>query len=327
MGLGIERRSERFSSAWEPHFKSSKTQQARWAETVSGKLLAVLGAGRLFDFEKALVDKFSGIDLIDADPLCQRNWRGLRRTFPKTAFGFYELELTGALSDWSVEAMRAFRRAEWKQALQTLEKLRPPSPSPFAGYLRDRRPDAILSLNVLSQLPVMWQDLLEIALVRRFGREQVKEREQEWLAAFAPSARVLVREHLGDLASADASEILILTDVEYLYYSLLSDGGAALDELPFEWRDGDNGGNWILKPAAEDSVGERWKSECFRMDALYGVNVENAKLLEVLFPSHTATPMESWLWHIVPETEGRGTHGVVHRVRALSLKPKGPARS
>lgn len=329
MGLGIEHRAKRFSAMWAPHFESSKRAQTEWwtekPERGTMRRLAVLGAGRLLDFSESSLRGCSHVDLLDADPLCRSAWSALKRKHPSIKFSFYTSELSGCLASWDRQFSKESRGMDWDSALKILARLEPPERSPLRDYLDEHSPTHILSLNILSQIPVMWQDKLERGLIKRFGKLKVEACEDEWIAAFAPTARKLLRAHLSDLAACSRASMLLLSDVEYLYYPASVNPGEIIRDNPFNWCESDDGGEWKLQPALEKLLDESWKDGCFRMDALYEINVENPKMLSVMFPQHVPALRSSWLWHICPEPENNQTEAVIHRVRAIELATRSDA--
>ena len=203
-GLAIEARARRLRKHWTPHQERSKAAQRRWAEETSGIDLAVLGPGRLYDFAgDALPARFRRLLMVDADPSSVPYWRELGvEVEPRVA------DLTGHSERW--RAALARYRGGWPQTLDYIRSIVKPGDEPHAFAA-----DAVLSLNVLSQLPIGWQDCVEEYLVRRFGARHVKANEREWLDAVEPGAELIVRQHLHALAASGARSILLITDVEY----------------------------------------------------------------------------------------------------------------
>jgi len=320
MGFGIEQRSARHRDAWRGHIEASQSAERRWLSDIRGQKLgsvAVLGAGRLIDC--ALHDLcrcFSAVHLVDADPACLAAWRKAKNGYPETAFEFHFIEITGRLTEWSKRLQAAARGGNWNAALKELEEIGAESSefvSPLERFFAEKKPDAILSLNLMSQLPVMWQDLVERVLRSRFGTAETAAKEEEWIAAYVPSARLLIREHLRSLSSSAAKKILLITDVEYLSYPQRWQHGGS---LPVEWVEKDDAGHW---KTAEHVKEQDMREHCSAMDALAGVKVENKKLLAALAQGREAVISPSWLWHICPVPEGRTTSCIVHRVRAIEL--------
>lgn len=304
MGMGIESRSRRLSRYWAPHQQHSRDAQVRWiAGLQDPDSLAVLGAGRLFDVAfSALRDSFHPLTLVDADPLCRPAWTAASRNgLPVNT----EIrDISGVVEPWRGLVRRdlsTLDRSEssWRTILQRLECL--PDGSPGAAY----RPatSAVLSVNLLSQIPIVWQDAAEDLLQWHFTRGFVDPRESEWLTALDRPGRWLVEEHLRSLATC--RDILVICDLEYAYYW---DGPRYLT-----WK-------FAPPPLAWDGV---WRTvlDCkSRVEpALYGVNLEDPATWSVLLPGHRLCWTDSWLWHLSPFGAGRTREGILHRVGAFAL--------
>lgn len=321
MGLGIERRASRYAESWEQHFAQTKRTQRDWlAGCAEGAgSAAVLGAGRLYDC--ALEDLRAvckEVSLLDADALCLSVWRKAEKKKAPGKLNFEILEMTGRLFQWEKEFREYVSTASFEEALRLLDGISLRSSeekSPLDAFFEQRRPTHVVSLNILSQLPVMWQNAVERVLVARFG-EEARNRETEWLTSYAPSARMLIREHLESLSRSAAANILLITDVEYYSYPLAS---FAHLHPPLIWKEESENGGWAV-PNVSNSA--ELLSSCESYDALMGVNIENKKLLSLMFPGYESTLRASWLWYILPQGENGGAMGTVHRVRAIELRQK-----
>lgn len=200
----------------------------------------MLGAGRLYDFDATtLPPRFRRLLLFDADPSCAPAWRkqipGTVEIAPRIG------DLTGCLTRW--QRVLSANRTGWTETLQFAAGIvQPPNDhaTPF-------RADAVLSLNLLSQLPIAWQDMMEQHLTRRFGRARAKSNETEWLAAVEPGGRWIVEQHLRALVDSDATQILLITDIEYhdhedrgariMVQPALYDVPVALDGYTLDWQE------------------------------------------------------------------------------------------
>jgi hypothetical protein len=281
-GLSIEERAARLAGHWAPHQERSRAAQSRWlGDPAAGGIdLAVLGAGRLLDFAAGpCASRFRRWLLIDADPSCATHWRAFDNVEVEARIG----DLTGCMDRWSRELTGC--RGDWNETLQFVREI---AAIPFAPVMAFAA-DAVLSLNVLSQLPIGWQDVVEEHLERRFGSPRTKENEEEWLAAVEPGGRRIVEQHLEALAASSARSILLIADVEYAEYR----GGAN----SVRWRDG----TWGADAGLSVHVSP----------ALYGVAPEIA--------GYTVRWRDSWLWDISPIGAENHAYGSVHRVEALAF--------
>lgn len=278
-GLSLAARSRELADAWAPHYDQCRAAQRRW--DAAGVDLAILGAGRLADLDAPwLASRFRRALLIDADPASQAHWR---------RSGFAEIEprigdLTGVIAAWSAR-LDAAPRSSWSATLDRIRAIAAPadSPMPFAA-------GAVLSLNVLSQLPIAWQDVVERHLQRRFGRGPTRRQEEEWLAAVDSGGAWIVREHLAALARSGARSVLLLTDLDYAEYRHTATPPTH------------ENGEWQAAPGAHVDV----------FPALYGVD-------PAAIAGYTLAWQQSWLWHISPLGRESREYGAVHRVGAFAF--------
>lgn len=294
MGLGIERRTRELGLYWGPHLEESKRAQRDW--DASGGSVAVLGAGRLADVDSSsLAARFDRVVLADGDPLVAPVWDRLNVGVPVEQ---RLCDLSGVMGAWRQELED--HEEPWVETLARIGTLHGRAVPPV-----DVGADHLISLNLLSQIPILWQDVLEGLLERRFGGGWVRKRESEWLEAFEPGARWLVEEHLRLLGRA-AGQVLLISDVEYFNYS----GGARYSrgrwsDPPVRWRQG----QW------EPAAGRRGEVT----PALYGFDLEDPAALAACMPNHRVAWSRCWLWHIEPLGVECAECGKAHRVAALAL--------
>ena len=293
--MGIERRASRLQAYWKPHLELSKAAQKRWLETAAGKEVAVLGAGRLMDVATdALAKNFDNLWLVDADPLAVTYWKDCA-----VALRWDICDISGVVKDW-VRRIDAVGGG-WQKVLDEVKLLPRPKDVAFVAQA-----DGIISLNLLSQIPIVWQDLLEEHLKNRFGTEFVTKNEQQWMDAMIPGAKWLVEAHLEMLEGSGAKQILIIADVNYAYYR--NTAGMAIEgaPMPLQW----SAGQWSAVAA-----GATYEV----VESLFGVRLDDGDMFRRLMPSYELQWKQVWLWHISPlglESKKRGT---VHRVAAFSL--------
>ncbi|MCC6953356.1 MAG: hypothetical protein IT290_04495, partial [Deltaproteobacteria bacterium] len=273
--------------------------------------IAVLGAGRLYDLDTdALAHRFDEITLVDADPNCLPAWSAYGQRLPGTGhLTTVVTDITGVLGPWSAELRTALEQNRgasnpWKEALSTIRRFGEKG-MPNALNLNA---DAVLSLNILSQLPLGWQALIERELHRSFGRSLVKERETEWLESYTVSGKRIIEAHLRDLAALPAREILVVTDLRYAF------PGAS--DLTWESETTE------AEPADQPMKG-RWKSGTLssleEMDALLGASIAMNSPTESL-GGRVMKHYRPWVWDLSPQ---RGSEKAEkHLVTAFSLGPK-----
>lgn len=225
-GFGLEHRYRRYSRHWRDHLATSRAVQQRFFQSLAHEVdeLVVLGAGRLYDFNKsAAIERFRGLSLYDADPSVLATWDKLRRRFSGEIHSNL-CELTGVLATWRKALYEQFaclqaeqHATRWQEALHAIAAIPeeiPPSVNPLLPPVGSGK-RGILSLNILSQIPLAWQRITEAALTRCFSRAFVNEREDEWIASYIHGGARLIQHHLASIFSVDAEGVLLITDVSY----------------------------------------------------------------------------------------------------------------
>lgn len=345
-GFGIARRRSKLSPYWEPHLEHSKKLEREWLKDLSPILkdkpssLLILGAGHLYDCElSSLAQEFSSITLIDANPVCARTWRKHQAQLSsQCCIDFSVIEMTGVLKNWRTKLNNALKQKPcWEEALGALREIAsdeclenqtalnlPPSEFCTLGTF-----DAVLSLNTLGQIALIWQDCVEALLIKRFSNKWVAEREREWLLALYPSAQALVLQHLRDLAASNATSILLITDLEYVnYVSPFDYLKKSSHEPPITWKPGYSSAAAPYKKSGtwEPNESMRIKHGAAASDysleiigALYEQDIEDPNCLRNLFPDYGAKALGTWLWHIAPKGVEYKDHGTVIRVGAWSF--------
>ncbi len=293
MGLGIEQRAQTLAPFWAEHLKRTRAAQERWAQTANGEWLTVLGAGHLLDFNSmALLPHFQKLRLVDADRLCEQAWKDL----PKPVDAVF-LDISQCLDQW-IGAL-GHERKPWEATLSSIREYRAP-----AAY--SAQADAILSLNILSQLQIVWQDGVEAFLQQRFGHNFVNAHEDEWLDALRPAGQTLVEQHLAAIERAGPAFVLLITDLEYLEYKGALFEADRWAPPPVDWS---AEAGWSAASGITSEVSP----------ALEGVDLNEATFARWL-PSYRLAWQECWLWHIAPLGTETVAYGEVHRVGAFALE-------
>jgi hypothetical protein len=294
MGLGLERRAQALSMYWSDHFSRSRAAQSRWARDCEGRLLTVLGAGPLFDFNTpVLCSHFRSFRMVDANPLLTQYWGRLGVPVEPVL-----TDITGCVEDW-LSAVRT-SRGDWRQIMSLIHDL---PLKPVQAY--SAKTDALLSLNILSQLEVGWQEAIEPVLIEKFGRNFVREHEQEWLEAIRRCSQTLAEQHLAAMERSYARDVLLITDVEYIEYTGRRYRRNRWEAPPVTWSaDGWTAGQGIQYEA---------------IPALEGVEL-TTEMFSRWMPSYTLLWQDNWVWHIAPYGTEPAPHGKLHRVCAFALR-------
>ncbi len=293
-GLGLERRAQYLSAFWSDHLSRTRAVQTRWAQTACGDTLTVLGAGPLLDFNAiALAPRFKRFRLVDANPAVEAYWQKLNTPVEPLI-----TDITNCLTAWG-DAIESCK-SNWFDTLQLVENI---GAIPVPAYVPSG--DAVLSLNILSQLEVGWQETMERLLQKRFGIEFVLEHEHEWLLAARTGSQSLIEQHLAALDISRAGHILLITDVEYVDYTGRKYQHNRYERPPLSWSDD----KWTAEPGIDYEL----------IPALEGVSLTPGTLGRWL-PSYQLDWHSNWLWHIAPNGTEPVTYGKLHRVAAFSLR-------
>lgn len=293
-GLGLENRGRELAHFWSDHLSRSRAAQARWSTTCSGDVLTVLGAGALRDFNSnALAPRFKRFRLVDANPLVTNVWGRLNKPVEPVV-----TDISCCIHTWC-QAIQQYQ-GTWEQTMGCLREL---GASAVPAYAPPT--DALLSLNILSQLEVAWQEMAEPILRKRFGAGVVRQRQQDWLNAIRPGSKTLVEQHLAALESSGASSVLLITDVEYLDYTGREYSSKQAEPPPVTWTQA----GWKAEEGIRFEV----------TPALEGVELNGATLARWM-PSLQLEWMDQWLWHLAPNGTESASYGKLHRVAAFALR-------
>jgi hypothetical protein len=223
MGRAIEDRYARCKEWWEPHLRC--TREFIEDNVAPCSRLAVLGAGRLLDLDlPALLERVSEVHLFDADPQCISAWRTAagshyrRRVVPRIE------DVTGVMESWTQPLKSAARKGGLVEYLSNVEAVEPAWSGD--GF------DAIVSLNILGQIPLYWRD--------RVLAVKASLTDPEY-AALQRSMATLQSAHIRALTADTQALRVVITDTEYYYYdaddpqweiesALYGDSAALLEE-------------------------------------------------------------------------------------------------
>jgi hypothetical protein len=229
---------------------------------------------------------------VDANPLSPSYWGRLSTPIEPVI-----TDISCCLGAWSDAVKQC--EGNW---LQTLDLIRALGRSPVPAYAA--KTDALLSLNILSQLDVGWQEAVEPILQKRFGSAFVRTREQEWLDAMRPASQALAQQHLLALELSGAQSVLLIADVEYVEYTGRKYHSKQYEPPPLQWSEA----GWRADPGIRFEVTQ----------ALEGVGLD-VSTFHSLMPNYQLEWQDSWLWHIAPNGTEATHHGKLHRVAAFSL--------
>ncbi len=326
-GRGIERSYRLSKPYWEKHFKETRSSINEWLDTYpqSGahESLLILGSGHLLDLDVlSLTENFQTITLYDGDLSAQQQAvKKIQLLSLDDRISFHTSEISGVIQSWIEHLNSTPRNLDWIGALRDTSQIVAASEIPKVGGLPSSQfagiqASAIISLNILSQIPLLWQEALERWLISRFGTRFVIKNEREWLDAYLVGAQKLVHQHLRDLMLSPSKNILLITDLDYLYYSGISTFNRFIyqQEPVAFFREPNLKDSWI---DVREDRSSRLSFES--VSALYVADSE--EYIRSLAAEHQReiVSVRSWLWHISPLGIANKKKGEIHRVAAFSL--------
>lgn len=235
--IGLRSRFDRCHRAWLPHLERSKAVILEAAERAGTGQALVLGSGLLLDVPLgALAARFDELVLVDLIHLSE-----VRREVARFAnVRLIELDVTGV-----VERVHRLGRAGGGVL-----------PSCCPAYFLDQEFDLVVSVNLLSQLPLVPLEYLE---------RKARSIDQRSLRDFA---RSLILNHL-DWLSAFSGVVCLITDRERLVYQ----GENLVDREDALWAVGSElqGREWIWRIAPRGEIDRRHEL-CHRVVAVADLN-------------------------------------------------------
>ena len=204
-------------------------------------------------------------------------------------------DVTGCIEDW----LRQVRLSsgDWQQTMSLIRNL--PAAAAYSAPT-----DALLSLNILSQLEVGWQEAIEPLLSRRFGRTFVRTHEQDWLQAIRPTSQLLAEQHLSAIEHSRARSVLLITDADYVEYTGRKYRRDRWEPPPLAW----SADGWKAEDGIQYEV----------LPSLEGIAL-NPQTFHEWMPSYALSWQDCWLWHIAPYGTEPTPQGKLHRVCAFAL--------
>jgi len=214
MGYGISARKKRCKAHWSKHLTFSKQFQAdSLCEQNFGT--AILGSGRLYDVSlRALFNRTDRISLYDADPsaILYAATVGLPWML-RRKLSLHCAELTGSLAEWSHLLDKFLKNYSKEKGIKLLPQ-----------FLSDLKPqqfslsnyDAVISLNLLSQIPLYWRDRVLERLKSQWDIEP--DAQDEITRALNENMQSLQAAHLRLVSTSAKKTAIILSDSHFYYY-------------------------------------------------------------------------------------------------------------
>lgn len=220
MGFGITARHKRCAHFWRHHIENCLSfQRAELSDISAGERIYVLGAGRCLDLDlKYFAEKGVKLHLIDADPGCQYAWRRIKQTYRnKCEVSSQIADLSGTITVWTRE-LKSFLNKNKAVSIASLCKH---IDSFKVSNVTIAKPvDYIISLNLLSQIPIYWRDrfynILETYL--NITCDEKGKLPEPLEKALTKLMARLQEQHLNMLSGSRAKKIILITDQYFNYF-------------------------------------------------------------------------------------------------------------
>lgn len=299
-GKRIKKNSSYRDSKWDLHLNNTKevirNYLTKTKEISRKKSIAILGAGSLLDVPEELfkLDSYS-IYLQDANPDCTEDWDiKTKIKSEKTTVNYCILDITGQLNQWSSELLHK-NPDSLKSALKIIKELetKRTNEAPFI------KSNHCISLNILSQLPVYWQDFVFAYLEKKFGKHEVKSEETKILQSLTPSCKVLIQNHLEQILPKKKNDSSLLIADTCYYYTPKNVSASVTDKN-------------ITSPLYFKSDAPVLKVE--EQDALFSISLnswhkEISKYIETNL-------IDTWVWNIRNDRK----QSIFHKVSAIEYR-------
>ena len=300
LGRGILRRHKNYLKDWEPHLESTKSVFKSWlSKTTNKDSLNILGAGNLLDVPcPEVTGKFKKLFLSDIDINCLTTWR---KKFSNTNFQPVLQDISLTLDSWSNSLTTTdFQNfGSFLEFTKVLHKLTPPTSLSFI------KTQNVVSLNLLSQIPIHWQEAAFSIAKTRFNVSKNSEESDLLIQALIPTSSALIKSHLQSLLpirKGDSS--LIISDLKYFFLP------KEVDEVKFKDKKDP------LSPNVDFVSTKSGQLSIFEQDALCSFSLKN--FLDNLPSNVCMQTFDPWIWNIVPK-DSRREKKESHLVVAFAL--------
>jgi hypothetical protein len=286
---------------WNPHLTKCKKIVSDFIRSdTKNKRLSILGAGSLLDIPIEVFNShYKVIYLQDANPSCLSEWSKFTQTQRlKPRIEPCLLDINGDISVWSKMCHDQIKHKSLSGALSFLKNL-PETNIKKPAFINA---ESCISLNILSQLPVYWQDFIFRILSRKFGARVIKNNEEEILLALRKTSNLIIKNHLDDILPKKKNHsTLLLTDLKYFY--LKKNVSLSLDNNESREK---KISDYSLQVKSETKT-----VEVKEQDALFDVVLEAYIEQRLKSRGFTYTIIDSWIWEIRKEARTNTNHQVI----------------
>lgn len=296
---GILKRYSRYP-LWQNHLATTKQCVQQWVNKITQPdELNILGAGSLLDLDlKKVSTNIKKIILTDASSFCVSEWKKQSKKLTDIPL-FVIQDITGVLLHW-YQCMIQKESENIDEYIDFIKRL-PISIPPLENFFISST--NILSLNLLSQLPIYWQDVVFTFLRKKFGSRKVDMHKEYILNAVCQCGIAMINAHFrGILPKKVSQKTLLITDLYYFF------------DLQIRENDISFIGSQILPHISQQAQ----RPPIEHNDALFGFDLETE--ISTLRKGFNFFLSKAWIWEIVPK--GTYEEQETHLVVALEIEKK-----
>ncbi len=297
--IGIFFRKKKYKSGWDTHLKNSSDFVYNNLIGASRKYdaITILGSGRLYDFPTGLECK--NFICVDRDPLSIFSYPNKKTK--NSSLILYDV--SSLLDIWIVSLVQT-NHSSIDDFLIHLKNIQIEHKLLSKNFCFKSK--LTVSLNLISQIPVYWQDQVFRIIEGKFGttHSQVNDQTESIILSLYPSCQYLIENHLKLLLNKNSNLKgikIVIGDLSYIEGKNLNISTS--DKNIFD--------------DSSISINAKSKNEkVFLQDALFGVDIK--KLLQTLNQKPRDT--KQWIWKISNSNENKTSS--YHRVIALACSEK-----
>ncbi len=288
-GKGINRRARIYSSDWQYHYDRSQRIIEDWLNRhSSASSINILGAGPLNDVPLESIKNFSkektagSIIITDANIDFYPVWED---KLGDISFQPIVQDVSLKLADW-LNYLTSTKFTSYELFLEALENIidRRTTTAPIFY-----KANLNISLNLLSQIPIHWQEAVFLISRKRFGNRMTERKKDDLLKALNKSSSMLIESHLNHLipTTKNPSNLIVF---DYKYYfpekNLLE---IELDKSTLS-----------ILPTPKFHFKNEGENLIVEQDALFTFDL--VKWICKLPATINFKILDSWIWKVVPDS-------------------------
>ena len=220
-GIGIRERNRRIGHFWKRHLESCRAFQRKALEDL-GPISSVFipGCGELLDIDiEHLALNSESIHCLDANPLAEKSVKRRAKPFGKSGarVSFSTEDISGVMDEWTERLCDISRKTKDSKEIASFIK------SLDAPRLSYPEHELVLSINVLSQIPIFWKDRAADLILKNAGISiEGDDCDEDLKLALESSYGKLQKQHIELLAHSASKAIIFISDTSFTYYGASS---------------------------------------------------------------------------------------------------------